>query len=38
VHRLAAEGKLERVMFGTLVRFTPESVAAYEQRQADGAS
>ena len=37
VHRLAAEGELERVVFGALVRITPESVAAYQQRQADGA-
>ena len=34
VHRLADEGVLERVRFGALVRFTPESVAAYKQRQA----
>ncbi|HET9975588.1 MAG TPA: hypothetical protein VFQ68_45705 [Streptosporangiaceae bacterium] len=37
VHRLAAEDKLVRVMFGRAARFTPESVEAYEQRQAAGA-
>jgi excisionase family DNA binding protein len=34
VTRLAAEGELEQVRFGALVRITPESVTAYEQRQA----
>ena len=38
VSRLAAAGELERVVFGALVRITPESVAAYERliEQADG--
>jgi len=31
---LADEGVLVRVRFGALVRITPESVAAYNQRQA----
>jgi hypothetical protein len=31
VRRLAAEGVLVRVEVGSLVRFTPESVAAYRQ-------
>jgi excisionase family DNA binding protein len=35
VKRLAAAGELEQVRFGALVRVTPESVAAYEQRQAE---
>jgi excisionase family DNA binding protein len=30
---LAAAGELERVMFGSHARYTPESVAAYRQRQ-----
>ena len=34
VRRLAAEGELVRVDFGALARITPESVAAYNQRQA----
>ena len=34
VRRLAAEGELERVDAGSLVRITPESVAAYKHRQA----
>lgn len=34
VHRLADEGVLDREWFGTLARFTPESVAAYQQRTA----
>ena len=34
VTRLADEGVLDREMFGTLTRITPESVAAYRQRQA----
>jgi excisionase family DNA binding protein len=33
VRRLVAAGVLEQVRFGVLVRVTPESVAAYEQRQ-----
>ncbi len=36
VHRLGAEGVLVRVPFGGHARFTPESVAAYKQQQADG--
>ena len=36
VRRLAAAGELERVPFGSQARFTPESVAAYEQRQSGG--
>jgi excisionase family DNA binding protein len=35
VRRLADEGVLERERFGALVRITPESVAAYEQRRED---
>lgn len=38
VRALAAAGELERVPFGSLVRVSPESVAAYELRQAGGAS
>jgi excisionase family DNA binding protein len=34
VRRLIAAGVLKQVRFGALVRVTPESVAAYEQRQA----
>lgn len=34
VRRLAAAGELVRVDFGSLARITPESVAAYNQRQA----
>ena len=34
VRRLAAAGELVRVDFGGLARITPESVAAYNQRQA----
>ena len=34
VRRLAAAGELERVNLGALARITPESVAAYQQRQA----
>jgi excisionase family DNA binding protein len=34
VTRLAAAGELTRVDMGALARITPESVAAYEQRQA----
>jgi excisionase family DNA binding protein len=34
VTRLADAGELERVRLGALVRITPESVAAYEQRMA----
>jgi excisionase family DNA binding protein len=34
VTRLADEGVLVRERFGALVRITPESVAAYKQRQA----
>jgi excisionase family DNA binding protein len=34
VARLADEGVLVRERFGVLVRITPESVAAYRQRQA----
>jgi excisionase family DNA binding protein len=37
VTRLAAAGELTRVDMGALARITPESVAAYEQRQAAGA-
>jgi excisionase family DNA binding protein len=37
VRRLIAGGVLKQVRFGALVRVTPESVAAYEQRQAAGA-
>ena len=36
VHRLGAEGVLERVPFGGHVRFTPESVAAHKEQQAGG--
>lgn len=36
VRALAAEGVLVRVPFGSQVRITPESVEAYEQRQAAG--
>jgi excisionase family DNA binding protein len=32
VLRLAGAGELDRERFGALVRITPESVAAYEQR------
>lgn len=32
VRRLADQGELERVHLGSLVRITPESVAAYKQR------
>jgi excisionase family DNA binding protein len=38
VRSLIAVGVLEQVRFGVLVRVTPESVAAYEQRQAAGAA
>jgi hypothetical protein len=38
VARLAAAGELEQVRFGALVRITPESVAAYEQRRAGTAT
>ncbi|HEY3652322.1 MAG TPA: helix-turn-helix domain-containing protein [Streptosporangiaceae bacterium] len=34
VRRPIAGGVLEQERFGALVRVTPESVAAYEQRQA----
>lgn len=34
ITRLANEGVLERERFGVRVRITPESVAAYKQRQA----
>jgi excisionase family DNA binding protein len=37
VTRLAAGGELTREDMGALARITPESVAAYEQRQAAGA-
>ena len=37
VRRLAGAGELTRVKMGALYRYTPESVAAYEQRQAAGA-
>jgi excisionase family DNA binding protein len=37
VRRLARVGELERVRCGVLVRITPESVAAYEQRMIDEA-
>jgi excisionase family DNA binding protein len=37
VRRLVADKALKEERFGTLVRFTPESVAAYEQRLAAGA-
>ena len=37
VRRLAGAGELTRVKLGALSRYTPESVAAYEQRQAAGA-
>jgi excisionase family DNA binding protein len=37
VTRLAAAGELVREDMGALARITPESVAAYEQRQAAGA-
>jgi excisionase family DNA binding protein len=33
VRRLVAAGVLKQERFGVLVRVTPESVAAYEQRQ-----
>jgi excisionase family DNA binding protein len=33
VRRLIADGVLKQERFGALVRVTPESVAAYEQRQ-----
>ena len=36
VRRLAAEGELVRVDFGSAARITPESVAAYNQRQVRG--
>ena len=32
VRRLADAGELERVRLGALVRYTPESVAAYKKR------
>jgi hypothetical protein len=32
VARLADAGELERVRFGQMARYTPESVAAYRQR------
>lgn len=35
VRRLIADGVLKQVRSGALVRVTPESVAAYEQRQAE---
>jgi excisionase family DNA binding protein len=38
VRRLIADGVLKQVRFGALVRVTPESVAAYEQRQAGTAT
>jgi excisionase family DNA binding protein len=34
VRSLIADDVLKQVRFGALVRVTPESVAAYEQRQA----
>jgi excisionase family DNA binding protein len=37
VTRLAAAGELAREDMGALARITPESVTAYEQRQAAGA-
>ena len=37
VTRLAAAGELTREDMGALARITPESVAAYEMRQAAGA-
>jgi excisionase family DNA binding protein len=37
VRRLVAEGALAEERFGALVRITPASVAAYEQRLAAGA-
>jgi excisionase family DNA binding protein len=37
VTSLAAAGELTRVDMGVLARITPESVTAYEQRQAAGA-
>jgi len=37
VRRLVAEGVLAEERFGVLVRITPESVEAHEQRQAAGA-
>jgi hypothetical protein len=37
VRSLIAGGVLKQVRFGVLVRVTPESVAAYERRQAAGA-
>jgi excisionase family DNA binding protein len=37
VRRLIADGVLAEERFGALVRVTPESAAAYEQRQAAGA-
>jgi len=36
VQRLADAGELTRERYGSLARYTPESVAAYEQRQAAG--
>jgi len=36
VRRLVADDVLKQERFGALVRITPESVAAYEQRQAAG--
>jgi excisionase family DNA binding protein len=36
VRRLIAAGVLKQERFGALVRITPGSVAAYEQRQATG--
>jgi excisionase family DNA binding protein len=38
VRSLIADDVLKQERFGALVRVTPESVAAYEQRQAAGAS
>jgi excisionase family DNA binding protein len=38
VRRLADAGDLERVKLGSLVRITPESVAAYKQRLRDQAA
>jgi excisionase family DNA binding protein len=35
VRYLAVSGELVRVPFGRQARFTPESVAAYKQRQAE---
>jgi excisionase family DNA binding protein len=38
VRRLVDQGELERVKVGSLVRITPESVAAYKQRLRDQAA